>query len=112
MSKSESSSVPLQDVEVFAFDVFGTVVDWLGTGIRVLKEKTGRSPTTLVTTYTDTGAWNSTTSSTTFFAQVVPTERISFFFCYVRPIAVTCTPKDWEKFMKEWRAGYIKRTCA
>jgi len=33
------SSNPLKAVEVFTFDVFGTVVDWLNTGVRVLKEK-------------------------------------------------------------------------
>ncbi|KLO10028.1 haloacid dehalogenase [Schizopora paradoxa] len=36
---TSNSSSPLKGVEVFTFDVFGTVVDWLNTGIRVLKEK-------------------------------------------------------------------------
>jgi hypothetical protein len=30
---------PLAGIEVLTFDVFGTVVDWQGTGIRVLKKK-------------------------------------------------------------------------
>jgi hypothetical protein len=37
-------SSPLKDVEVLTFDVFGTVVDWQGSGVRTLKKKAKATP--------------------------------------------------------------------
>ena len=34
---SMASTTPLQGVEAYTFDVFGTVVDWLNTGVKTLK---------------------------------------------------------------------------
>jgi len=52
---SSNSSNPLKGVEVFAFDVFGTVVDWQNTGVRVLKAKaTASTSRNLSDVFTDT----------------------------------------------------------
>lgn len=47
-------SNPLKGVEAFTFDVFGTVVDWLFTGVRALKEKAKKSQD--LNAFTDAGA--------------------------------------------------------
>lgn len=53
MSLESSSS--LKGVEAFTFDVFGTVVDWLNTGVRALKERAKKLQD--LNAFTDAGAW-------------------------------------------------------
>ncbi len=85
------SSNPLKAVEVFTFDVFGTVVDWLNTGVRVLKEKSKVSQDPSSGAFTDAGAW---------LKSSIPCSRLLTDGILL----------DWVEFMREWRNGYRERT--
>ena len=82
MSKAAN---PLDGVEVYVFDVFGTVVDWYGSVTGALEASAPES---------------------------LKKEGRLFFVLIPLPAPEVCPRTDWGAFTKEWRKGYGEYTCA